>query len=78
MSERAAFHRQPTPEFTPRPFSNEEKLEAIERELKYRRRVYPARIDGGKMSPQLAARQIALMEAIAADYRPKAQGEKLL
>lgn len=56
----------------------EEKLEAIERELKYRRRVYPRRIEAGHMTEKLAAYQLAIFEEIATDYRKQAEGERLL
>lgn len=50
-------------------FTAQEKLECAERELKYRRSVYARRVELGHMSAELADRQIALMEAIADDYR---------
>jgi hypothetical protein len=46
-----------------------EKLEAIRRELTFRRRVYPRQVKQEKMTQQLADRQIALFEAIEADYQ---------
>lgn len=49
-------------------FTAAEKRAAAERELKFRRRVYPRWIAAGKMTQKEADRQIALMEAIAADY----------
>lgn len=51
---------------------------AVERELKYRRRVYPRMIAEGKMTDGFAAAQIAVFEAIAADYAEKATGERLI
>lgn len=54
------------------------KLAAIERELKYRRHVYPRQIEAGKMTDGFAAAQISVFEAIAADYRELAQKERLL
>lgn len=60
------------------PFSAEEKLEAIERELRFRRQVYPRRVAEKRMTQQLADRQIALFEQIAEDYREKSKGERLL
>lgn len=59
-------------------FTAEEKLAAVTRELKFRRFVYPNRIASAKMSKQQADRQIALFEAIEADYEKLAQGERLL
>jgi hypothetical protein len=55
-----------------------EKLKAVERELSYRKYVYPRRIDAGLMTSALAAEQIATFEEIAADYRELAEKERLL
>ena len=46
-----------------------EKLHCASRELAVRRNVYPKRIANGSMSAQQAAFEIAVMEAIVADYR---------
>jgi hypothetical protein len=54
----------PDVEFTPA-----DKLKSVERELAYRRRVYERLKAAGKIRPALADREIAVMEAIAADYR---------
>ena len=43
-----------------------EQLDCIERELRFRRRVYPRRVADGKMTQVLAERQIALMESVKA------------
>lgn len=59
-------------------FTAQDKLEAVERELAFRRRVYERRVADGKMTQQLADRQIAVFEAIADDYDQKAAGERLL
>jgi hypothetical protein len=59
-------------------FTNEEKLTCVQRELKYRRRVYKRRIDMGTMSQELADRETALMEEIVADYQKLASSERLL
>lgn len=53
-------------EFTPT-----EKLKAVEREVGFRRYVYPPRVAAGKMKQADADAQLAIMEAIAADYRAK-------
>jgi hypothetical protein len=50
-------------------FSKAQKLEAVERELKYRRRVYARRVADGQMTQDFADLQIALFESIALDYR---------
>ncbi|WP_439137522.1 hypothetical protein [Roseicyclus sp.] len=49
-------------------FTAAEKRAAAERELKFRRRVYPRWIENGKMTQKEADKQIALMQAIADDY----------
>lgn len=54
------------------------KLAAVERELKYRRRVYPRLIAEGKMTDGLASTQILVFEAIADDYRKLAEKERLI
>lgn len=59
-------------------FTDTEKLDAIRRELKYRRRVYAKRVAEGTMTKALADKQIAIFEAIEADYVPKAEKERLL
>jgi hypothetical protein len=50
-------------------FTVAEKLRSIERELRLRQRVYPRLIARGEMSEANAQREIAVLEAIAADYR---------
>lgn len=45
-----------------------EKHEAAAREVKMRRRVYPRWVENGRITQEFADRQIAVMEAIAADY----------
>lgn len=59
-------------------FTATDKLKAVGRELAYRRHVYPRRVAEGKMTKQLADAQIAIFEAIEADYEKLAQGERLL
>jgi hypothetical protein len=49
-------------------FSFEQKLAAVKREIAFRKRVYARRVGDGKMTQALADEQIAVMEAIAADY----------
>jgi len=60
------------------PFTNEEKLQAVKRELSYRRRVYENRVRDKKMTLEHATIQIALFEEIEADYAKLAEGERLL
>jgi hypothetical protein len=49
-------------------FSFEQKLAAVKREIAFRKHVYPRRVADAKMTQALANDQIAVMEAIAADY----------
>lgn len=55
-----------------------EKQACAERELKFRKRVYPRLIDSGQLSSEKAAREIETMQAIADDYRALAAGKRLL
>lgn len=55
-------------------FSDREKLAAIERELRYRRGVYPRLIRSGKMTEEQAIVQVDLFESIADDYRERIRG----
>lgn len=50
-------------------FTTEEKLHEIEREIAMRQRVYPRWIANGKLKPEQAAKQIAILQAIAHDLR---------
>lgn len=60
------------------PFTAKEKQECAERELRMRKRVYHDRVANGRMSKELACREIRLMEEIAADYGKLAEGERLI
>lgn len=62
----------------PHPYTRARKLEAVEREIKYRRRVYARLVEQGRMRPADATLQIQIFEAIAADYREPAQQGSLL
>jgi hypothetical protein len=46
-----------------------EKLACAERELRMRKRVYPRWVKAERMTSAEAAREVGIMEAIAADYR---------
>lgn len=61
-----------------RKYTAEEKLECVRRELRERRRVYPRRIEAGKMSKPFADEQIRMMIQIVEDYEAIAQGERLI
>lgn len=58
-----------------RPFSNREKMECARREVALRRNVYKLRVAQGRTSQATADKQIALMEAIADDYRKLAEAD---
>lgn len=68
----ASKHRKGTP------FTAKEKRDAIDRELKYRRRVYARRVAENKMTEELADYQIEIFEAILADYREAEKKERLI
>jgi hypothetical protein len=46
-----------------------EKLKCLEREIAMRKRIYTRFVDIGKMTRDKAEREIAIIEAIANDYR---------
>ena len=52
----------------PKAFTPEQKAEAIERELSFRRRVFEPRVAEGKMTQRKADYEIAVFEAILEDY----------
>ncbi len=49
-------------------FSRRQKHDAAVREVKMRHRVYPRWVADGRMTQAKADEEIAIMEAIAADY----------
>jgi len=59
-------------------YTNQQKFDAVERELKYRVRVYARRVAEGKMTAELAKYQQEIFQAIAEDYRAKLDAERLL
>lgn len=59
-------------------YSDLEKLAEIERELRYRRPVYARLVEKNTLSKAKADRQIAIMEAVAEDYRLKVNAMKML
>jgi len=54
-------------------FSDQQKRESAERELKMRRRVYPRWVADKRMTQEQADREIAVMAEIAEDYRVKSE-----
>jgi len=61
-----------------RSFTAAEMRQAAEREVQIRRRVYPNRVETGRMTRLQAERQIALMQAIADHLREHEKTELLL
>jgi hypothetical protein len=59
-------------------FTAEQKRRAVDRELAFRRRVYPRFIEQEKMTQKLADEQIAIFEAILADYTAAEKTERLI
>lgn len=59
-------------------FTAEEKHQEAMREVAWRRQVYPRRITNGSLKRETAAKKIAIMEAIAADYAEQMEKERLL
>ncbi|WP_426163012.1 hypothetical protein [Sandarakinorhabdus sp. DWP1-3-1] len=56
-------------------FTAQDKRDSAIREANMRRRVYPRWVENGKMRQASADREIALMEAIAEDYKLEAEKE---
>lgn len=55
-----------------------DKLACVERELKYRKRVYARLVDEGKMSQGKATLELSIMQAIIEDYQKEADKERLI
>lgn len=60
----------------PGPFTNRQKMDCARREVALRRGVYKLRVEQGRTSQATADKQIALMEAIAEDYRLLAEADE--
>ncbi len=56
-------------ELFPVTFTREQKVAALERELKFRREVYGRRVGDKKMSQTKSDYEIGVFEAILKDYR---------
>lgn len=52
-------------------FTNEDKLKELDREIMQRHRVYPRLIAKGTIKRDTAQRQLAIMQAIRAEYADK-------
>ncbi len=59
-------------------YTVEQKRKAIERELRYRRRVYTRQVEAGKMLQSFMDEQIAVFEAIREDYAKAEASERLI
>jgi hypothetical protein len=57
--------------------SIEDKISCIKRELVLRLTVYGRKVEAGKMRPDVAAREIAVMKAILEDYRDQQERESM-
>lgn len=55
-----------------------DQLQSVRREVAMRKRVYPRWIASGKMTPELAAREIAAMQAVEHTIAELAKGEELV
>lgn len=62
----------------PPPIPAIEKLRAIEREIGFRKLVYPRRVAENKMTQRQANYQLSVMEAIRDDYMKQAKEEQLI
>ncbi len=60
------------------PFTADEKLKCLEREIKLRTWVYPKRVAGRLMTKEQADREIAIMREIAEDIRQQQETQRLL
>jgi hypothetical protein len=56
----------------------EEQVEAARRELKYRERVYPRRVEAGQMTQRLADTQLRAMRAIIETLEEVAASQRLI
>jgi len=57
-------------------FTAREKMQAAQREVGYRRFVYPKRVEAGKMTAAQAEREIAIMDEIARHFGALAAEEE--
>ena len=55
--------------------TNKDKAECAEREVKQRQRVFSRWVADGRMAQAFTDRQLAVMQAIAEDYRAKADAD---
>jgi hypothetical protein len=55
----------------------DEQIECVERELRYRRHVYPRRVAAKRMTQANADREVEKMEAVLATLREVRDGDKV-
>jgi hypothetical protein len=60
----------------PQAFTAAELAACAEREVKQRQHVYPRLVQDKRMKQEFADRQLAMMTAIAADFRARADAEE--
>lgn len=58
-------------------FTDEQKRDAVVREIKLREWVYPARVAENKMTQKKADHELGVMRAILADYEAKVAATRL-
>lgn len=59
-------------------FTNQQKLEALERELRFRIRVYANRVMTGRMTKEKSDYELGIVRAMIDDYAKLAETERLL
>ena len=59
-------------------FTAEQKRQAVERELKFRMRVYARRVVDGTMTKEKSEYELGVMRAILLDYEGSAAKERLI
>jgi len=59
-----------------RSFTNRQKADEAKREVAMRKRVYPRRVEEGRMTQADCDRQIAIMADMQADYAAKAEEDE--
>jgi len=65
----------PSPKY--RTFTHDQKIEALRREIRLRKWVYPKRVRAGKISQAEAAYEIGVMQAILDDYERQVEEAQL-
>lgn len=63
---------------TPSPYTAEDKLQSVRREIAFRRWVYRKKVVAGTMTQAAANRELGIMQAIERDYLEQTQRGTLL